>query len=184
MQGCFSVVQRRTTYLVSRKKVQLAIVVSIMLLICISTIGNLPVHRTDIVHADTYGDTLNPDFDIIQVRSFARPQYIVLELTVAGMIQTEESEALYSDFLYRIIVVAKGIDDNSAHIYACTFRNGFVQQYGFDSEIENATLRIFFPWTAFVHNSYMIGLEGTALSGLDKDYTASDRNSDIACLLF
>jgi hypothetical protein len=136
------------------------------------------------MHTDIYGDVPDPNFDIVQIRSFAEAQYIVLELTVAGVIQTEDTEPSYPAFLYRITVVAKGLNDVTAHIYACTFRNGVRNPHDFDTEVENATLRIFFPWTFFIPDSYMIGLEGRASNGLDEDYTLSDRNSAVALLLF
>ncbi len=171
-------------YLTSKKKVLLTVMAFIILLIGIPTISHLPVHRTNIIYTDISGDVTDPNFDIVQIRSFAEAQYIVLELTVAGVIQTEDSERSYPLFLYRINVVAKGLNDVTAHIYACTFRNGVRNPHGFDTEVENATLRIFFPWTFFIPDSYMIGLEGRASNGLENDYTLSDRNSAIARLLF
>ena len=174
-------------YLTSKNKVLLTVVAFIILLIGIPTISHLPVHRTNIIHTDIYGDVTDPNFDIVQIRSFAEAQYIVLELTVAGVIETEDPEQSYPTFLYKIIVVAKGLNEglnDQAHIYICTLKNGVVSQYGFDTEVENATLRIFFPWTAFLSDSYMIGLEGRAQNGLNDDHTLSDRNSAVARLFF
>ncbi|MHA2322985.1 MAG: hypothetical protein ACXACG_15205, partial [Candidatus Thorarchaeota archaeon] len=94
-----------------------------------------------------------------------------------------ETGSSYTDFIYRINVVARGTDLDS-HIYSCAYQNGVVGQYGFDVEVENSTLRIFFPLTAFISDSYMIGLEGVAQSPFEDDLTPEDRDSNIARLLF
>jgi hypothetical protein len=149
-----------------------------------SIIGNIPVHRTNILYTDPVGDVSDSDFDIIQIKSIGETSQIVLELTVAGRIQTTET-ASYSNFLYRVIVVARGISLEEAHIYACTFNGEGIQQYGFDFEVYNSTLRIFFPFTAFVHDSFMIGLEATTGSPrAEQDLTPEDRDSPIERLLF
>jgi len=168
---------------VGKKRLAVLVIASITLLIGFPTIGHLPVHRTNILHSDAQGDIPDPDFDIIQIRSYTQSHYVVLELTVAGLIQTADTESSYSDFLYRITVVAKGIN-NGPHIYSCTYQDGIVGQYGFDAEVENSTLRIFFPLTAFIPDSYMIGLEGTARTPFDQDLTPEDRDSSLARLLF
>ncbi len=155
----------------------------IALLIGLPTIGHLPIHRTNIQYSDPVGDVSEPDFDIIKVRSYIQSRNIVLELTVAGIIQTPDTDSTYSNFIYRINVVARGIN-HDPHIYSCAYQNGVVSQYGFDVEVENATLRIFFPLTAFISDSYMIGLEGVAQSPFEHDLTPEDRDSNIARLLF
>lgn len=167
------------------RKKQSAVLVSLLLILLIGvpTIGHLPIHRTNIQYSDPQGDVSDSDFDIIEIRSYSQFQYIVLELTVAGIIQTPDTEPTYSEFIYRINVVARGIN-LGPHIYSCAYQNGVVSQYGFDVEVENATLRIFFPLTAFVSDSYMIGLEGAAQYVFDEDLTPEDRDSNIARLLF
>lgn len=155
----------------------------IVLLVGIPTIGQLPIHRTNIQYSDPQGDVSDPNFDIIEIKSYSELRYIVLELTVAGTIQTSETGSLYGGFIYRINVVAKGIN-LAPHIYSCAYQNGVVSQYGFDTEVENATLRIFFPLTAFISDSYMIGLEGCAQSPLEDDLTPEDRDANLVRLLF
>ena len=167
---------------VGKKRLAILVIASITLLIGIPTIGHLPVHRTNILHSDAQGDVPDPDFDIIQIRSYAQSQYVVLELTVAGLIQTADTESSYPDYLYRIIVVARGLN-HGPHVYSCKYQDGIVEQYGFDAEVENSTLRIYFPLTAFVSDSYMIGLEGSDQYTLDCDLTPEDRDSSLARLL-
>ncbi|MFW9786176.1 MAG: hypothetical protein ACFFE2_12565 [Candidatus Thorarchaeota archaeon] len=169
--------------LLNRKQSALLASFLIVLLIGIPTIGHLPIHRTNIQYSDPLGDVSDPDFDVIEIRSYIRFQNIILELTVAGTIQTPDTWSSYSDFIYRINVVARGIN-RAAHIYSCAYQNGVVDQYGFDVEVANSTLRIFFPMTAFISDSYMIGLEGVAQSPFEDDLTPEDRDSNIARLLF
>lgn len=165
----------------SWKRTVLVVVMIIVVLLGTSIIGNLPVHRTNIVHTDPLGDVSDPDFDIIQIKSIGEPSQIVLELTVAGRIQTPET-ASYPNFLYFIVVVARGIS-HGPHIYSCVYDGENIKQYGFDFEVDNSTLRVFFPLTAFIPDSYMIGLEASAAS-LEEDNTPEDRDSSIALLLF
>lgn len=178
----FSLVRWRAIQHIGKKQFSILVTALIILLIGVPIIRQLPVHRTNILYSDAQGDATDPDFDIIQIKSYAQLQYIVLELTVAGLIQTSDTEESYSDFIYRINVVAKGIDRDS-HIYSCAYHDGVITQYGFDVEIENSTLRIFFPLTAFISDSYMIGLEGVAQSPFGDDLTPEDRDSTLARLL-
>ncbi|MBN2229354.1 MAG: hypothetical protein JW779_07140 [Candidatus Thorarchaeota archaeon] len=175
--------QLKLTRPIDRKKVAYVAIVVVVLLIGIPTIGHLPVHRTSFVYEDVQADVSDPDFDIIQVKSYAQTRYIVLELTVAGLIQTSDSEFSDPNHLYRITVVARGVD-RGVHIYSCKYQSGVIEQYGFDFQIVNSTLRIFFPFTAFVSDSYMIGLEGSAQYTFDRDLTPEDRDSPLARLLF
>jgi hypothetical protein len=168
---------------IAKKRIAFLAIILIILLIGVPTIGHLPVHRTNILHSDLQGDVPDPDFDIIQIKSYAQSRYIVLELTVAGLIQTADTESSYPSFLYRITVVARGIN-LGPHIYSCTYQDGIVEQYGFDAEVENSTLRIFFPLAAFISDSYMIGLEGSAQTPFDRDLISEDRDSSLARLLF
>ena len=178
----FSLVRWRAIRHIGKKQVSILVTALIILLIGVPIIGQLPVHKTNILYSDAQGDVPDPDFDIIQIKSYAQFQYIVLELTVAGLIQTPDTEASYSDFIYRINVVAIGIDRH-CHIYSCAYQDGVITQYGFDVEIENSTLRIFFPLTAFISDSYMIGLEGVAQYAFGEDLTPEDRDSKLVRLL-
>ena len=163
---------------VARNKI-VPLVVVLVILTGVVVIGQTPIHRMNIDYTDNLGDVNNQDVDIIEIKSYQDGSNIVLELTVAGQIQTG------TNYLYRIIITAKGLIDTDSHIYACTFQDGQLTSYGFDTEIDNDTLRIFFPLTAFVSDSYMIGLEGNAFSpALEQDFTSDDRDGDVARLLF
>ena len=168
---------------IGKKQVAILVTALVILLIGVPSFGHLPVHRTNILHSDALGEVSDPDFDIIEIRSYAQSRYIVLELTVTGLIQTSDSEYPYSNYLYRINVVAKGID-REVHIYSCAYKYGIIEQYGFDVEVDNSTLRVFFPLTAFIPDSYMIGLEGSAQFSFGRDLTPEDRDSSLARVLF
>jgi hypothetical protein len=176
-------VQFRSVRFGSRRQSAFLVSLLIIILIGVPMVGHLPVHRTNIQYSDPQGDVSDSDFDIIEIRSYIQFQYIILELTVAGIILTPDAQSSYSDFIYRINVVAREIN-RDPYIYSCAYRNGVVEQYGFDVEVDGATLRIFFPLTAFLLGSYMIGLEGAAQYPFDEDLTPEDRNSSIARLLF
>ena len=168
----------------SKRTAGLVFLMLAIVLVGTPIIGNLPVHRTNIQYTDSLGDIQEPNFDIIQIKSHLVANNIVLELTVAGLIQITDSNISHPDFLYRIIIVGKHHDGGQGHIYACTYSDGVIQQYGFDFEVDNSTLRIFFPLTAFIPDSYMIGLEGATCSPFEEDLTPEDRDSSIARLLF
>lgn len=164
-----------------RKRTVLVLLTIATITLGISIIGSIPVHRTIILYADPLGDVSDSNFDIIQIRSFVEASYIVLELTVTGAIQTLDTMT-YPDFLYRVNVVARGLS-SEPHIYSCVYDGEKINQYGFDFEVDNSTLRIFFPLTAFVSDSYMIGLEASTAS-IEEDLTPEDRDSPISRLLF
>jgi hypothetical protein len=145
-------------------------------------VGRLPVHLTDKIHSDVEGDVANPDVDIILIRSYGELNHIVLEMTVAGMIQNMEY------YRYVLTVVAREYNSIEAHIYQCDYENGVVEQYHFETEVNNSTLKIFFSLSGFLQGSFMIGFEAAAFSpssaGAEKDTTTSDRESPIARLWF
>jgi hypothetical protein len=160
------------------KRTKIIVVLVIVMIPSIIVIGRIPVHRTKIEHLDLRGDVTDLDCDIIQIRSYLIGNDIALEMMVAGRIN------ISSTYLYRLTIVAKGIDDDSAHIYALTCKDGTVSQFDLSVSTENDTMTIFFPLTQFISDSYMIGLEGTATNVHETDYTMEDRNGTVARLLF
>ena len=163
----------------NQRNIYSLVLIGLVILTGVVVIGQMPIHRTNIQYTDVLGDVNNSDIDIIEIRSHQDGSNIVLELIVEGQIQTS------TNYLYSISITAKGVADTSSHIYACTFQDGQLTSYGFDTEIDNDTLRIFFPLSAFVSDSYMIGLEGHAYSpDLEEDFTSSDRDGDVARVLF
>ncbi|MHA1907165.1 MAG: hypothetical protein ACW98Y_07710 [Candidatus Thorarchaeota archaeon] len=162
-----------------RTHILIVIVLATLFLSSFLIIAQSPVHHTDIEYSDALGDASDPDVDIIRLRSYREDQNIVLEMTVAGQIQTS------SNHLYRITIVAKGIADDNSHVYSCTFIDGELTAFDFDTEVDNDTLRIYFPLSAFIMDSYMIGLEGdTDAPGLGEDFTGLDRDGEVSRFLF
>ncbi len=156
----------------------------ILLMLSLLYIGYLPVHRTQISHTDSEGDITDPNADILSYRSYRQGFFIVLELVVAGEIISGDIDDV-SGYLYRLSIVGKFVGSNDSHIYSCAFQDGIVESYLLDSEIQEDTLRIFFPLSIFLKGSYMIGLEASAYSVLDEeDLGAEDREADIQHLLF
>jgi hypothetical protein len=133
----------------------------------------------NVSHTDDVGDVSDPNADILSYRSYPENHYIVLELVVAGNIKS------ISNYMYRLTVVAKYVGDKRAHIYSCRFQDGVVGHYPLDAEIQNGTLRILFPFSQFIPNSYMIGLEASAYSTSgEEDLGLEDRDGEIQCLFF
>ncbi len=164
-------------------------ILAIAIIIIVATsgfilIGQIPIHRTSIQNSDVENDVSDSDIDIILVRSYLEESNIVLRLTVVGKIMNNTSSSVYE---YRIIVVAKGVDDESAHIYTCSYSDGDLSLNYLQAYTANDTLTILFPLAAFLPGSFMIGLEGSASvsgNGVERDLTSEDRNGTIARLLF
>ncbi|MFW9989049.1 MAG: hypothetical protein ACFFC3_10360 [Candidatus Odinarchaeota archaeon] len=144
-------------------------------------IGNLPIphHRTDIIITDPLGDVSDPDVDIIEIRSYkssewrqnfsSTPYFFVLELTVEGTIRYQ--------YLYSINIVVT--NDEGASIHHCDYYNGRQSSYNLDVEVENSTLKMYFPVNSLLHNAYMTGLEGVANNVIEEDLTGDDRDNPI-----
>lgn len=162
------------------------VILVILVILGISVIGGLPVHRTNIEHTDSEGDVSNPNCDIVRIKSFADGKDIVLNMMVAGRIRNSTTSSQYSyPYEYRFTIAAKMLDDEEAHIYVIRYKNGALESCSDARALaENDTLTIFFPLSEFVSGSYMIGLEGWASDYNWVDRTSSDRNATIARLLF
>lgn len=169
------------------KRIIVGVILTIIIVASTLFIGHLPVHRTDIIHTDPEGDVDdddNPNIDIIELRSYNSGHNIILEMTVVGMIQVDNSTSDYFNYAYIIGVIARDIEDLDAHVYHCRFDGVREKNYGLVTEVANSTLRIIFPKTTFLVGSYMIGLEGTAMSPWGEDNTLPDRDGEIARLFF
>ncbi|MHA2135698.1 MAG: hypothetical protein ACXAEN_20065 [Candidatus Thorarchaeota archaeon] len=188
-----STVLRTKEHIVSKFPRKTGVVILIFVILISSGVlilGQQPLHRTSIEHSDVEGDMIDQDIDIIEIKSFLQGENLVLQLKVTGIIHSISSSDPddSSEYQYRLIVVAKGLEDDDAHIYVCSYIYGIISQYDFEAEAENDTLVIYFPLSAFVFNSYMIGLEGRALvtgnNGIEVDYTQEDRTGPINRWLF
>jgi hypothetical protein len=153
-------------------------ILAIVLIAAFLIIGQMPIHKTTILHTDDMGDVSDQDIDIIEISSYQDGSYVMLEMVVAGEIQTS------TNYTYRFTITARGIINSDVHIYSCTYQNGTMTSYAFNVENERHTLRVYFPLSAFVSDSYMIGLEGNAQSSGEEDNTGADRESDVSRLLF
>lgn len=160
------------------RKYGILAILAIVLIAGLLIIGQLPIHKTPILHTDNIGDVSDQNIDIVEIRSYLDGSYIMLEMVVSGEIQTSEN------YTYRLTITARGIIDSAVHIYACTYHNGTLTSYTFNAEYDNDTLRVYFPLSAFTSDSYMIGLEGNAQSSGEEDDTGEDRQSDVSRLLF
>jgi hypothetical protein len=141
-------------------------------------VGQIPIHNTSILHTDDMGDVSDQNIDIVEIRSYLDGSYVVLEMVVSGEIQTS------TNYTYRLTITARGIVNSDVHIYSCTYENGTLTSYAFNTAFNNNTLRVYFPLSAFASDSYMIGLEGNAHSSGEEDNTGEDRESDVSRLLF
>ncbi len=167
-----------------RTKILASITLVVVTLSGIIVIGQLPVHRTNIEHSDVEGDVIDMNIDIILIKSYLEGNSITLQMKVVGRVMNNTSSLEYE---YRIIVVARGFDDESAHIYTCFYSDGDITPNYLQAYTTNDTLTILFPLTAFLHGSFMVGLEGSASmsgNGVERDLTVEDRNGTIAKLLF
>ncbi|MFW9847664.1 MAG: hypothetical protein ACFFF4_00900 [Candidatus Thorarchaeota archaeon] len=160
------------------KKIGVLTLLIIILIAGSLVVGQLPMHKTNVLHTDSLGDVSDPNIDIVEIKSYQDGSYIILEMVVAGEIQTGEN------YLYRLIITARGIMNHAVHIYSCTYQNGTLTSYTFTTGYNNSTLRIYFPLSTFASDSYMIGLEGIAQSPLEQDNTGEDREGEVTRLLF
>ena len=167
------------------RKIATILFSTLVIFVGLSYVGTLPVHRISISHVDEIGDVSDPNADIVSYRSYPKNNYIVLELVVAGNIISDPDLLISSNYMYRLTVVAKFLGNNRTHIYSCRFQDGEVGSYFLDSEVYNGTLLIFFPFSQFIPDSYMIGLEASAYSIFgDEDLGLEDRDSQIQHLIF
>ncbi len=160
------------------------VIIIIVTITGVVVVGQQPVHRTNIVHSDLYGDVTDADIDIVEIRSYLNGTELYLQLTVDGNIVESNATITYQ---YKIIVVVKGVaDDSSASIYMLTYENGSmgVSSYSSCSFVHGATLTIVIPISTIIHGRYMIGLEGWAQTPFEQDLTPEDRDGEVAHLLF
>ncbi|MDF1538414.1 MAG: hypothetical protein P1Q69_05890 [Candidatus Thorarchaeota archaeon] len=160
------------------------VIIIIVAIVGVIVVGQQPVHRTNIVHSDLPGDVTDADIDIVEIRSYLNGTELYLQLTVDGNIVESNATITYR---YEIIVVAKGLsDDSSAYVYVLSYENGSmgVSSYSSRSYVDGATLTLVIPISTLIHGSYMIGLEGCTLTPFEEDFTPEDRDGEVAHLLF
>ncbi len=160
-----------------------AVIIIVIAVSAITVIGQMPVNRTNIDHSDPVGDVTDPKIDIVLIKSYLNGTDLYLQMTVAGEIVVTNATIGYQ---YKLIIVAKGVsEDASAHIYALSYDNGSMETSSFSARphVNGSTLTIVVSISILVQGDYMIGLEGVA-EGLGADYTAEDRDGQVAHLWF
>lgn len=162
-----------------------ALIIIVVAVSGIVMIGQMPVNRTNIEHSDPVGDVTDPNIDIVRIKSYLNGTDLYLQMTVAGEIMVTNASIGYQ---YKLIIVAKGVsEDASAHIYTLSYDNGSMDLSSFSSlarpYVNGSTLTIVVPISILVQGDYMIGLEGAAMAH-GADYTAEDRNGQVAHLWF
>ncbi|MFW9987146.1 MAG: hypothetical protein ACFFC3_00660 [Candidatus Odinarchaeota archaeon] len=145
--------------------------------------GHSPVHRINIDMVDPSGDVSNPDIDIIEYRSYkssewrqnhsSAPYFIVLEIFVLGTVN--------EDCYYRFTVVARRTNDEIGHIYSFLYNSGECDE-NFDIEIENSSIRMYFPINRLIPGDYITGMEVLAGDFYERDLTPEERDAPIARL--
>lgn len=162
-----------------------ALIIIVVAVAGIAMIGQMPVNRTNIEHSDPVGDVTDPNIDIVLIKSYLNGTDLYLQMTVAGKIVVTNSTIGY---LYKLIIVAKGVsEDASAHVYTLSYDNGSMELSSFSDSVRpyvnGSTLTLVVPISILVQGDYMIGLEGAAMA-YGADYTAEDRNGQVAHLWF
>ena len=161
------------------KKKKMAILLAIPIIV-ILLLTNIPAHRFNNYHIDEQGDVADEDIDILYIKSSDHGEYVLLEMKVAGKINSKR--------VYCISVVAKDIknEQKEGFIYRCEYSNGSIDQYNLFSRIINEdTLQILFPKTHFYTGAYMVGLEAYTSGRDENDYCREgmERNNPIPRLL-
>ena len=157
--------------------------ITVIAVASIAVLGQMPVHRTNIEHTDPLGDVADADVDIVNIKSYLNGTDLYLQLTVAGNIVETNATVRYQ---YNINIVGKRVTDTEGHLYGFTFENGSmgVSTYTSNSFVSGDTLTIVTPISTLLPGVYMIGLEAHAQTVYGQDYTAEDRDGEIAHLLF
>ena len=148
----------------SSKKKKIALVSIIMvsvILIILLYLTTIPTHKFNNFHTDSVGDVEDENIDIVSIRSYEKGDNIILEMKVAGQIISN-----HSMYFYHLSVVCRNIEDENSNeeeegcVFRCIYSNGSVITYDIKSEVNNNTLKIYFPKNLLGEEFYMTGLEG------------------------
>lgn len=134
----------------------------------------IPQHQFEFQLTDEANDVNVSYLDIIEYGSYKQGKYVVLYLEVASNINYSTPGPMY-----RLTVVAKYPNDNTAHIYRNEVYNGTEENYQSDVTITGNRLEVAFSIDKFIPNSYMIGIEVRALGFTSEDSSPSARDNPL-----
>ena len=134
----------------------------------------IPQHQFDFQLTDETNDVNVSYIDIIVYGSYKQGKNVVLYLEVASEINHSTPGPIY-----RLTVVAKFPNDDTAHIYRNEVYNGTEQMYQSDVAITGNRLEVTFSIDKFIPNSYMVGIEARASGFASEDTSPSARDNPL-----
>lgn len=134
----------------------------------------IPQHQFEFQLTDEANDVNVSYLDIIEYGSYKQGKNVVLYLEVATEINHSTPGPLY-----RLTVVAKYPNDDTAHIYRNEVYNGIEQNYQSDVTITGNRLEVRFSIDKFIPKSYMVGIEVRATGFAFEDSGSSARDNPL-----
>lgn len=134
----------------------------------------IPQHQFEFQLTDEANDVNVSYIDIIEYGSYKQGKNVVLYLKVASAINHSTPGPMY-----RLTVVAKYPNDDTAHIYRNEVYNGTEQNYQSDVTITGNRLEVAFSIAKFIPKSYMVGIEVRASCFASEDSSPSARDNPL-----
>jgi hypothetical protein len=134
----------------------------------------IPQHQFEFQLTDEANDVNVSYIDIIEYGSYKQGKNVVLYLEVASEINHSTPGPMY-----RLSIVVKYPNDDTAHIYRNEVYNGTEQMYQSDVTITGNRLEVAFSIDKFIPNSYMVGIEVQASGFASEDSSPSARDNPL-----
>ena len=134
----------------------------------------IPQHQFEFQLTDEANDVNVSYIDIIEYGSYKQGKNVVLYLEVASEINHSTPGPMY-----RLTVVAKFPNDDTAHIYRNEVYNGTEQNYQSYVTITGNRLEVTFSIDKFIPKSYMVGIEVRASGFVSEDSSPSARDNPL-----
>ena len=131
----------------------------------------IPQHQFEFELTDAIEDVNVSYIDIVEYGSYRLGKKVVLYLEVQGLINASA--------VYQLFIVAKTPGDDVAHTYNNEVDDGTEDFYQSTVTINDNRLEVLFSTDRFISNSYMIGIEVSALVFATEDTTPSARNNSL-----